>query len=130
MSDRDADKKEWRYITREFLNDPLMDFHSQAFAIMRVEDTSYSKRKTKHLVVPTLGFTLSDCSESIDLFFDMYTEAGIRNSRYKIRHLRDAINKFADALEAEMDLVEQRIKDRKEAKKNKKAEEPGDESDS
>lgn len=107
MSTRAADKKTWRVLGREFLNSPSMDYHGQAYAITRVENTDFPRATPT--TIPSLHFQISDCTNIITLMWNMRTLADIENSRFKIRALKRVIDDFAEALEAEMDLRETRI---------------------
>ena len=99
--------KTWRFIDRAFLNDPGNDYHSHAYFIGRVENTEFPRAGAK--TKPSIHFELSDCKESIQLYFNHVTSEDIQNSRYKVRAVRDCIVGFADALEAELDLREARL---------------------
>lgn len=99
-----------RVDTNTLLNRP--GYYGDAHVRVFVEDTSgrRPKRRLRRSAPPSprLVLQISDCSNEINLEFDL-SSAGLReNSLYKIDTLLGALQRFRDGLVAEAELYEQR----------------------
>ena len=98
--------KKYHVERREFLNQ-FTDM--RAYVIGIVEDTRAkhecceSKKDRSEIVL-----RIADCSEEIDLWFDVRTERDRENSLYKIRQLADVVVEMREAIELEVRSIEER----------------------
>jgi len=114
-----------RVNTRTFLN--LPGFHDGAYVMAYVEDTSerglenerYGK-KEKYNPRPRMILEIADCSDRIELEFDVHSDLQQLNSLHKIDTLIAALQDFRGGLIAEGEQYDRREKLLKKAKKNKK----------
>ena len=105
-----------RVDVRRFLN--LPGFHGGAYVVAYVEDTSErvpskrdcfgaegSRYSNPH---PRIILELADCSERINLEFDVHSELQVENSLHKLDTLIDALKAFRVGLEEEADVYRSR----------------------
>jgi hypothetical protein len=102
---------------RWFLN--LPGFHGGAYVVAYVEDTSgrglqygpecdESCDKCPYNFEPRMILEISDCTDRINLEFDVDSEAGIANSLHKLDTLIAALRVFREGIGQEAVLYEQR----------------------
>jgi hypothetical protein len=102
---------------RWFLN--LPGFHGGAYVVAYVEDTSgrglqygpecdESCDKCPYNFEPRMILEISDCTDRINLEFDVDSEAGIANSLHKLDTLIAALRVFREGVGQEAVLYEQR----------------------
>lgn len=92
--------KKYRVQRREFLN---LYTSWRAYVIGIVEDTSDAHFCCdQNQERSELTLKIADCSEEIDLWFDLRTKDDRENSLYKIRKLAEVITEVRDAIEAEV----------------------------
>lgn len=102
--------KRYRVSIRQFLNRP--GWHGKAALIASVEDTSrLHDEELRYGRTPDVYLEISDCSHECVLAFDLSSDSAQQNSLYKIDTLIDGLERFRDALEAEIDLYNQRSKE-------------------
>lgn len=97
-----------RVRVREWLNP---DGEGKAFIIARVDDRRGEPMKSCLDNSVEASFSIGDCSRSIDLEFGVYwgyEAEGIIHKLAKARLLRDTVNQFVDAYEAEVALYLER----------------------
>ena len=94
-----------RYQVRRFLNTPAHGGGAYIYAY--VADTSRSKEEDPWIDV---FLQISDCSRQISLDFSLDDVRSRRSSLRKARMLAQILTEFADALEAEADVVAKRTK--------------------
>lgn len=101
----------YRVAIRQFLNQP--GFHGKAALIASVEDTSrLHSEELRFAREPDVYLNISDCGRECTLEFgDLATRAGQQNSLYKIDTLINGLERFRDALEAEIELYNRRSKE-------------------
>lgn len=98
--------KKYHVERREFLN-KFKDM--RAYVIGVVENTHdrhvccSDKAERSHITLK-----IADCSEEIDLWFDLRTKEERENSIYKIRILAEVISEVRDAIELEAKMIEER----------------------
>ncbi len=93
-----------------------------AYVIGIVEDTSaYDDKDDKFWNYGTIELRISDCVRSVSFDFYMSDRAARADSLYKIRRLASVINEVKDAIEREVESIEQRTE---RLKKSKGKEEP------
>lgn len=98
--------KKYHVEQREFLN-KFTDM--RAYVIGIVEDTREAHAccdSNKDRSEITLK--IADCSEEIDLWFDLRTARDRENSLYKIVRLAEVISAMRDAIELEVRSIEER----------------------
>lgn len=102
-----------RINNRQFLN--LPGFHDSAYIVTYVEDTSEREPETseyggeeKYNVEPRIILEIADCSESINLEFELYNAHRRQNSFHKIDTLIEALTEFKEALRQESAIYKQR----------------------
>ncbi len=98
--------KKYHVERREFLN-KFTDM--RAYVIGIVEDTSEkheccdSKKERSEIIL-----RIADCSDEIDLWFDLRTERDRDNSLHKIKQLAEVIVEMRDAIEKEVAIINER----------------------
>jgi hypothetical protein len=94
---------------RQFLNRP--GWHGKAALIASVEDTSKLPEDALRFPrLPDVYLSISDCSRECSLEFDLDTRDGQANSLYKLDTLIYGLERFRHAIEAEIELYNQRQK--------------------
>jgi len=98
--------KKYHVERREFLN-KFTDM--RAYVIGIVEDTRekhecYESKKDRSEII----LRIADCSDEIDLWFDLRTERDRENSLFKIKQLADIVVQMRDAIELEVRSIEER----------------------
>jgi hypothetical protein len=102
---------------RRFLN--LPGFHYTAYVVAYVEDTSmrglqYGPHcdddcpECPRNFEPRMIFEIADCSERINLEFDVDSEAGRANSLHKLDTLLAALRVFREGIVAEFEPYDER----------------------
>jgi hypothetical protein len=102
---------------RWFLN--LPGFHGGAYVVAYVEDTSgrglqygpdcdESCEKCPYNFEPRMILEISDCTDRINLEFDVDSEARVANSLHKLDTLIAALRVFREGIVQEAELYEQR----------------------
>jgi hypothetical protein len=102
---------------RRFLN--LPGFHGNAYVVAYVEDTSdrvpeYDPycdddcQQCPHNFEPRMILEIADCSDRINLEFDVDTEAGRANSLHKLDTLIAALRVFRAGIVAEFEPYDRR----------------------
>lgn len=95
----------YRMKKRMFLND---DFDMPAFVIAVVEDTTDKQSSNdEEFHYGGISLVLSDCSRQVSYDFCLYNKESRENSLNKIKRLAELVNEFRDALEKEIEMVEQ-----------------------
>jgi hypothetical protein len=109
-----------RVSRREFLN--LPGFHADAYVVAYVEDTHEHEIKKSYSTwrnpEPRLILEISDCSNRINLEFEVDNALNRKNSFHKIDTLIEVLQEFRAGLASESPLVKRRaslIKDLQEA---------------
>ena len=98
--------KKYHVERREFLN-KFTDM--RAYVIGIVEDTREKheccepKKDRSEIILK-----IADCSDEIDLWFDLRTERDRENSLYKIKQLAEVIVEMRDAIEKEIAVINER----------------------
>ena len=98
--------KKYHVERREFLN-KFTDM--RAYVIGIVEDTREqhsccdSKKERSEIILK-----IADCSDEIDLWFDLRTSRDRENSLYKIDQLASVIAEVRDAIDLEVRSIEER----------------------
>ena len=98
--------KKYHVERREFLN-KFTDM--RAYVIGLVEDTREKheccepKKERSEIIL-----RIADCSDEIDLWFDLRTERDRENSLYKIKQLAEVIVEMRDAIEKEVAIINER----------------------
>ena len=85
-----------------------------AYVRVLVEDTSAAarRRRRRAIATPRIVLEMADCTETINLEFDITSPGDRENSLFKIDTLLAALHRFRDALAAEADLYARRDADR------------------
>jgi hypothetical protein len=91
----------YRFYCRRFLN--LRGHHAGAYVLAIVE--ALPKGSTDSRWAREISLELADCSRRVAFDFPLETAADRRNSIRKARLIADVATRFAEALEAEADLV-------------------------
>jgi len=112
-----------RVNARSFLN--LPGFHDGAYVMAYVEDTSerglekdeYSKKPYNPR--PRIILEIADCSENINLEFDVNSDLQVLNSLHKVDELLSALSEFREGLVEEADEYKRREKKLKKKLKKK-----------
>lgn len=94
------------FYSRRFLN--LRGHHAGAYALAIVE--ALPKDAIDEPFAREISFELADCSRRVMLDFPIHSATDRRNSVRKARLLADIARKFADAVEAEAELVAERTR--------------------
>lgn len=95
--------KNYHVKRREFLN---LQTDMRAYIIAIVEDA-----REKHVggkeseYCSEITLKISDCSDEIELYFDLCTVEERENSLHKIRTLAEVINAFKRAIETEVEVI-------------------------
>ena len=98
--------KKYHVERREFLNKTT---NLRAYIIAIVEDA-----REKHVCCKNteewneITLRLADCSQEIELYFDLDSVEERENSLYKIRTLAEVINDFKRAIEIEVEVINAR----------------------
>lgn len=92
-----------RFYVRQFLN--RRGHHGGGYLLASVPDTSALPDDADP---PWVEFELADCSRRVALDFPLGTRADRQNSLHKAHLLLREIGAFVEALEAEVELAEQR----------------------
>ena len=105
-----------RVDVRRFLN--LPGFHGGAYVVAYVEDTSErvpsklgcfaDEGSRYHNPHPRIILEFADCSNRINLEFDVHTELQVENSVHKIDTLIEALTAFREGLVEEVRAYESR----------------------
>lgn len=103
-----------RVNSREFLN--LPGYHDSAYVVAYVEDTSeralqppeYYPDKAPENFCPRMILEMSDCFNSINLEFDIYSAGSRQNSFHKIDTLIEALQDFRKGMVEECRLYRER----------------------
>ena len=99
---------------RRFLN--LPGFHGGAYVVAYVEDTSDRGLRSDENFEARTILELADCSDRINLWFDLDTEAERANSLHKLDTLIAALEAFRKGIVeefAEYDRRQRRLGERK-----------------
>ena len=91
-----------RVDVRRFLN--LPGFHGSAYVVAYVEDTS-GREGNPH---PRVILEIADCSERINLEFELDSELDVENSLHKVDVLLAALSEFRAGLVEEARLYRER----------------------
>ena len=100
---------------RRFLN--LPGFHGGAYVVVYVEDTSLCGLRLDAYAddgddpenfEPRMILEIADCSDRVDLEFDVDSEAGRANSLHKLDTLVAALRVFRSGIVAEFDEYDRR----------------------
>ena len=86
-----------------------------AYIRVLVEDTSAAarrRRRRNEIPTPRIVLEIADCTEAINLEFELTSPGDRENSLFKIDTLLAALHRFRDALAAEADLYARREADR------------------
>lgn len=102
-----------RLVIRRFLN--LPSHHRGAYLLIRVPDTT--GRRGSYVEGDVL-FEIADSSHRVELDFPLHDARSRRNSLRKARLLRDALDRFVLALEAEAGLAAAREREHVAAKRD------------
>jgi hypothetical protein len=88
------------------LNHPAFDggAHVRVF----VEDTTHRRLRRRRPPSPRLKLRIADCTNAVNLEFSVDTPEARSNSLFKIETLLAALRQFRVALEAEVELREER----------------------
>jgi hypothetical protein len=100
---------------RDFLN---QDMSMSAFIIASVEEFSKKQYKGSVSGYPTLD--IGDCSNKVSLDFCFFGEEGMKEKHAKAKKLREAVNGFCDAFDAEVAAYEAEQAKKVKAKKTVK----------
>lgn len=98
--------KKYHVERREFLN-KFMDMRAYVIGIVedtRDQHTCCSDNKDRSHI----RLMIADCSDEIDLWFDLRTAAERENSAHKIRVLAEVISAVRDAIELEVKTIDER----------------------
>jgi hypothetical protein len=95
-----------RVDVRRFLN--LPGFHGGAYVVAYVEDTSERESSTRGTVHPRIILEIADCSDRINLEFELHSKLSVENSLHKVDVLRDALAEFRAGLVEEARLYRER----------------------
>jgi hypothetical protein len=95
-----------RVDVRRFLN--LPGFHGGAYVVAYVEDTTERESPTHGVLHPRIILEIADCSDRINLEFELHSELNVENSLHKVDLLRDALAVFRDGLVEEARLYRER----------------------
>jgi hypothetical protein len=95
-----------RLYVRRFLN--LPEHHAGAYLLAEVEETSPDDDAD---TIADATLVLTDCTRQISLDFPLWSAHDRRNSIHKARLLAREFTRFADALETEARLIDQRQTD-------------------
>ena len=82
----------------------LPGFHGGAYVRVFVEDTSGRTRWRGTPPEPRVRLRIADCSDEIDLWFEVDSPESRTNSLHKVDTLLGALHRFRDALDAEAAL--------------------------
>ena len=114
-----------RVNARSFLN--LPGFHEGAYVVAYVEDTSERGlaredygAKAFHNPRPRVILEIADCSERINLEFDVHSKLQRQNSLHKIDTLVEALGQLRQGLVTEAAEFQDRQQQLKKKNKNKK----------
>ncbi len=91
---------------RRFLNYP--GFHGGAYIVAYVEDTSGRVAST-YPPQPRLILEIADCSNRINLEFDVHSDEHLENSLHKLDALIKTLEEFGLGLIAEAELYRERL---------------------
>lgn len=82
----------------------------RAYIIASVEDTSNAVRCcAEHTeAVGHVHFELASCHDEIELHFSLVTAEDRENSLYKANRLAEVISEFRDAIEKEINIINER----------------------
>ena len=98
--------KKYHINERAFLNLPS---DLRAYLIAYVEDTTpYPACCDEYRDGGQISLRIADCIKEIDLYFDLSTERERENSVHKAKLLADVLAKFRDAIELEVNAIEER----------------------
>ncbi|MBK9162388.1 MAG: hypothetical protein IPM21_00440 [Acidobacteria bacterium] len=98
--------KKYHIQRREFLN---LRTDMRAYIIAVVEDA-----REKHVCCKgsddynEIALRIADCSQEIELYFDLETFEDRQNSLHKVRLLAEVINEFRSAIEREIEVINAR----------------------
>ncbi len=96
--------KKYHIRKRMFLNDNL---DMPAYIVAIVEDTRELQNSNKdEFHYGEVSLTLSDCYRQISYDFCLYDEESRNNSLNKIKRLAETFKEFHDALEKEIEMIE------------------------
>jgi hypothetical protein len=91
---------------RVFLNLPS---NLRAYIIAYVEDTDpYPACCDEYREGGDISLRIADCYKEIDLYFDLSSARERENALHKAKTLADILNRFKDAIEAEVKAIEKR----------------------
>jgi hypothetical protein len=82
----------------------LPGFHGGAFVRVYVEDTSQRTEWRGAPPEPRIRLRIADCTDEIELWFELDSAQARTNSLHKIETLLGSLHRFRDALVAEADL--------------------------
>lgn len=92
-----------RLYVRRFLN--LPEHHAGAYLLAEVEETSPDDEAD---TIADVTLVLTDCTRQVSFDFPLWSAGDRRNSIHKARLLARELARFADALEIEARLINQR----------------------
>ena len=99
----------YRLAIRSFLNKP--GFHGKASLVASVEDTSRLHDEELRWERPAKTYlSISDCARECTLEIDIRTRDEQRNSLWKLNTLIAGLETFRDALEEEIALYNERLR--------------------
>jgi hypothetical protein len=101
-----ATRRSVRVDERTRLNRP--GFYGDAYVRVFVEDTTTRKWRRRGIPEPRIRLRITDCTNQICLEFTLQTPEQRENSLYKVDTLLDALHRFRDALDAEVELYARR----------------------
>ena len=79
-------------------------YHGDAYVRVFVEDTSQRRVRGDRIPTPRFELDIADCTNTIQLEFDVSTAGDRENSLFKIATLIGALEQFRDGLVAEAEL--------------------------
>ena len=79
-------------------------YHGDAYVRVLVEDTSQRRVRGDRIPTPRFELDIADCTNTIQLEFDVSTAGDRENSLFKIATLIGALEQFRDGLVAEAEL--------------------------
>jgi hypothetical protein len=98
--------KKYHVQKREFLNKYT---NWRAYVIASVQDTSDATSCCEeHRNGSDVFFEIASCHDEIELHFSLATAEDRENSLYKANKLAEVVNAFRDAIEKEIDIINER----------------------
>jgi hypothetical protein len=98
--------KKYHLRERAFLN---LDLEMRAYGIAVVEDTSEIAIENENdWRWPNIQLRFADCVDEVAFSFDLYSQEDRENSLHKIREIERIVGAFREALEIEIEAIEDR----------------------